>query len=253
MVELQPKVKRLLISFLVALTLAIPFLLYFMFIKPLQDDLARVQDRLETEEQLLSIVERNIAELENQVTNLSSADLQKKVPVAPLVDQFLLDLERSEILSESLILNYQFSSSTFSGLGIESARGSLEEELENGIVIREQSAEAEPESDTFEIEEGIEKVTAQMTVISPSYEEMKSFLEEIESLTRVTTINRLSFSGNQEVRLLDQTVDDLQYVVEVSTYYLPQLQELLDEVPTQSYPRPGNKANPLYYGVKSEE
>lgn len=91
-----------------------------------------------------------------------------------------------------------------------------------------------------------------MSVISPGYSEMMSFIRELEQLTRVTTINRLLFSGNQEIRLLDQTMDDLQFVIEVSTYYLPGLEELQGELPLQDYENPSNKFNPLFPGDVDE-
>ncbi|MBP3949649.1 hypothetical protein [Bacillus suaedae] len=254
MVELQPGVKRLLIAFITLLLIAIPFFLYYTYVKPLKLELDRSTQQLETEEQLLASVESELAKRETQITTLNSTGLQKQVPVAPLLDQFLLDLERSEILSESLILNYQFSMSSFEGLESDEA-ATLEEEMDTRMEEQQTDVTDSDAVNEGEVPtpEGIEKITSQMTVVSPSYDEMMVFLKEIEKLQRITTVNQLTFSGNQEVRLLDQTVDDLQYTIEVSTYYLPGLSELQEDLPTHDHEDPSNKSNPLYYGVKEDQ
>ncbi|WP_157796544.1 hypothetical protein [Bacillus sp. FJAT-45037] len=247
MSQLSPNIRILIVVFALFLAIAVPAFYYFNSIAPLVRERENAENQLVIEKQLLQSVTERVESQETFFTHLYSTDLQDEVPVAPLVDQFLLDLEKAELFSESLITNYNFSTSLFTG------RQLLEvnQEISNEDVPRET---IEPEEVEVELTDqavdttptNVEKVSAELQVVSPTYMEMMEFLKEIEGLKRIVSIDSLRFSGHDEIRTLDQPTDDLQYVVEVSAYYLPTLDGLLDELPRYEHLQPSNKLNPLY-------
>lgn len=209
---------------------------YFYFIPPLTTSITVAEEQLKFEKALLEAVEKNV----HVPTSLSDVDvksLQKKVPILPLVDQFILDLEKAEVFSDSFITSYSFATSEYTGTGLQTGTEETEAEAEEVVLTPT----------------GVERVTVNMSVISPGYDELVQFLERIERLQRVTKVDSLSFTGFPEVTLLEQTGDDINFSVSISTFYLPELAEFSEYLPALAYPSEKQKYNPLFYHVKGEK
>ncbi|RXI98410.1 hypothetical protein DS745_18975 [Anaerobacillus alkaliphilus] len=204
---------------------------YFLFIPPLNQSINAAEEQLKFEKALLEAVEKNVY-VPISLSDVDVKTLQRKVPVLPLVDQFILDLEKAEVFSDSFITSYSFATSEYSGTGLQTE--GVEEEVGQAPM-------------------GVEKVTVNMSVISPGFEELVQFLERIERLQRVTKVDSLSFTGYPEVTLLEQTGDDITFSVSISTFYLPELEEFSEYLPVLAYPQDNQKYNPLFYRVKGEK
>src|SRR4051812_36161890 len=92
-------------------TLLLGFLIvYAQFFKlsPLKSDLDTKQQTLESEQKLLEIVSQKKA-ADTKKTAENTRELQKKLPVKPLQEQIILDLEKAENLSNSKISSMSFS------------------------------------------------------------------------------------------------------------------------------------------------
>lgn len=201
----------------------------------------RVQNELDTEKQLLQVLQNKTKQAEER-TIQSTMELQKEVPVKPLVEQFLLDLDKAEIISNSFISNLSVSEDEVS----ESAEllQSTEPIETDKVISTEEGNEAEV---AVEFPEGLKKITVNLTVQSPSYYELEEFLTTVENLIRITKVESLSLTGPEEVTSIELDLQPLTYTVSVSIFYHPGLQDLVDQLPPLEIPDRGNKRNPLYY------
>ncbi|MBT2721513.1 hypothetical protein [Bacillus sp. ISL-46] len=104
--------------------LVVLFLVYAQFFKlsPLKSDLANKQQSLESEQKLLEIVSQKKAE-DTKKTSEDTRELQKKLPVKPLQEQLILDLEKAENLSKSKISSMSFSKDADVNTAAEQATG----------------------------------------------------------------------------------------------------------------------------------
>lgn len=202
----------LIATVLFIITLGAGVFSYYLKVVPLKQEVTNKQAMLLTE---IKVYEKMIEQVDqkSRKTVSDSKTLQERLPVQPLVEQFILDLEKAEVIANSLI-----SSMTFSEGG-----------SEEGSVLPN----------------GLEKVTVSMSVRSPDYYHMETFLTTLEELDRMTKIDRLSFSGSSETMEEFSKTNPLQFSVTVSTFFMPSLVELDTELPVIHIPEPSNKSNPF--------
>lgn len=259
--------RTLIASVCVILILALLAGEYFLFLKPLKSEIKTFKTQLETEEKLYDVMGQRLADSTNEVVEQTSI-LQKKLPVLPFLEQFLLDLEKAEVISNSLITTMTFDDAD---LNIEEINQEdlNAEDLLNGqeninYEINGKEVFSEDEANTGEtqsenqpeipaIPEGMKRITVNLTVKSDNYFDMLKFLKVIEDQERITKIDSLSFSGGEEVKSVDDKVEGLTYTVVLSTFYYPKLEELKDQLPAFDTPPPSNKDNPLPTGKYYKE
>jgi type IV pilus assembly protein PilO len=236
---------------------------YFLFLQPLINEVKSVKTQLETEEKLYEVMAQRLADSTNEVVEQTST-LQKQLPVLPFLEQFILDLEKAEVISNSLITNMSFSDGELSIDEATQQNLTPEEQINesanlnyevNGKEVfsgdEAQQGESQTEEQTVApiIPEGMKRITVNLSVKSDNYFDMLTFLKVIESLERITKIDSLSFSGGEEVKSVDAKVEGLTYTLVLSTFYYPKLEELKDQLPSFETPPPSNKDNPLPSGL----
>ncbi|WNF35919.1 hypothetical protein RJD24_15890 [Bacillaceae bacterium IKA-2] len=236
--ELASSKKELIITGISLLLLVAIIGSYFFFFPPLNQKIVQAEAQLQFEEELLELVQSQQIQETADISSYELQTLQKQVPVKPLVDQFILDLEKAEIYSDSFIINYDFAEGQYSGTGISTNDNNEETEVENSEDLTDTS--------------NSDRITVSMSVVTPGYENLIQFLERIEELERITKIDQLSFTGYPEVTMVEQTADDITFSITVSTFYLPELAEFSEFAPQVDYPVQGNRNDPLYYHVKEE-
>jgi type IV pilus assembly protein PilO len=193
------------------------FYVYSNVISPIEAENERLAKKLQLEKQMLATISQQVSDTtkENMLHLKTSHD---KVPAKANIGQFLLSLERAEVVSDSLILS---------------------------MDIVERVVEED-------MEEGPEQITVTLSVVSPNYFSMQSFLTSIEENKRITTVDSLIFTGEDEAPLLTNT-GEIAYDVTLSTYYLPKYKQLIDEIPMHDFYKVGMKTNPLYGTVFNVE
>ncbi|RFU71578.1 LysM peptidoglycan-binding domain-containing protein [Peribacillus saganii] len=258
----------LIILLLIVLLFAVSFYVYWFHFLLVKQNIETLKQTIASEEQLLAEMERQQTGNKGEIL-IQTTELQKKVPVSPLVDQFLLELERAEVASGSLITSISFSegqamtNETLQGEGQIPQQAGTEQtnpltaggaqnpgqEGNTGGTQQDQGEtweNSEAAAPAVSLPEGIERITAAMTVESPTYFELESFIKEIQSLPRITMVDNLAFTGTNEVRqITDEVIDKLTYNVTISAFYYPNLEELRSQLPKLDVPAPGNKINPL--------
>ncbi|HYK74641.1 MAG TPA: type 4a pilus biogenesis protein PilO, partial [Pseudoneobacillus sp.] len=169
--------------------------------------------------------------------------LQKRLPVKPLLEQFILDLEKAEIFSDSLIQQMNFGAT-----GDEETNSTMDQAL--GLSYKrndgtEVSAEAVEGEVAEPLPSGVVKIPVNLSIQSPSYFDLEKFLDTIENLDRIVTVESINFSGQPEITELQQEQQPITYQVTLSLYYLPGLVDLQNELPQIETGEPANKSNPL--------
>jgi type IV pilus assembly protein PilO len=235
------------LTLLVGVLLIVLLVIFAQFLKlsPLKSDLETKEQTLASEQKLLEAVSQKKLDETKKVTE-DTRELQKKVPVSPLQEQFILDLEKAENVSNSKILSMGFSKDV--DVPMEAATPPATETTESTEVpdvktVQEASGEqVAPVATT-----GLKKLTVNLSVESPKYEDIEKFIATLESLKRIVVVESINYSGGEEITSLDTDKVDklLSYSLTISAYYLPALDDLIAELPKIDAPAPANKKNPL--------
>lgn len=194
--------------------LAIIAYAYFTFYSPKKESLAMAESTLATDRQTLFALEQQLAD-QPEVPLVSSLELQKKVPVEPLTELILLQVEKAEVVSQSMVQSISFAEAPF--------------------VI-----EAPPEG-----VETLQQLAVSMTIETTNFKNLETFIDELEKLDRILVVESIAFGSPGEITTADQEKDKLSLSLTFSAFFRPDLIELLDEVPKVDTPPPAEKVNPL--------
>lgn len=187
---------------------------YFTFYVPKKESLAVAETTLTTDRQVLFALEQQLAD-QPETPIVSSLELQKKVPIDPLTELIILQIEKAEVVSKSLVQSMGFSQGPF--------------------VI-----EAPPEG-----VETLQQLLVTLTIETSTYTTLEAFIDEIEKLDRILIVDNISFSSPAEVTTDEIDPAKLQLSLSFTAFYRPDLLELLDEGPKVDTPSPAEKSNPL--------
>lgn len=213
----------------VALTVTLVIGSYFSIIQPKQEMRANAESQLENEQKILELLEKNQHAKEERIIE-QTTEMQQKLPIAPLIDQLLLDFQRVEALSDTYILQIDIDQNS-------DATPPDQEESEDV---------AEGDEEDQDSIEGLKQITVYLSILAKTYEDLSRFLTEMDRLSRIISIDSISFRGNDERIMIDDYHENLEFGVTVSTYYFPELTGLEDELPKVIHPSPSGKINPLY-------
>jgi type IV pilus assembly protein PilO len=232
-INMKPK---LLLAISVVIVVIAAGSLYFLFLSPKLDELERKETELKTEQQLLTAIENNAAS--RQANSFSSTvELQKRVPVKPLIEQLLLDIEKAEVVSGSFVAEMQFEEG-------EVAADTPAEEVQPAEA---QASEVDADGETVPaaLPQGVRKITVALTARSSTYYEFERFIESLENNKRIILVESIEFEGQEEISTVENGSQPLNYNIAVSAFYMPELAELEKQLPAIDSPPPGNKRNPL--------
>lgn len=243
------KKEKLIILVGILLVVILIAIAQFMMLLPLKSDLEMKEQSLQSEQKLLDSIMQKKADETNKVVE-DTRELQKKVPVTPLQEQFILDLDRAENVSNSLVKSMSFSKDADVTItppvqeNAATAETNTDESLEVKTV---QEVEAEKAAQTANTVTGLKKLTISLNVESPTYEDLEKFISTLESLNRIVVVESINYSGGKEITSLDTepSEEKLSYSLSVSAYYLPTLNDLIADLPKIDAPGPANKKNPL--------
>ncbi|MCL6617273.1 MAG: type 4a pilus biogenesis protein PilO [Anoxybacillus ayderensis] len=200
--------KGLIVTVSLLLLTLLSFALYIYMYKPLDDRKEQLETELQTEKKLLQTLQ---SKQPSDDLRVSLVELQKRVPVQPFVEQFLLDIEKAEVVSNSTVLSLTF------------------QEGEN--------VEGPPTP--------IQKLTVNISVRSPSYFALEQFIDVLERSKRIVSVDSLSFTGYEEWTTVMDEVPELSYSLTVSTFYAPELRQWIEQLPPLDLPQPSEKRNPF--------
>lgn len=243
---------------------------YYLFIKPVNAEIDSLSSmKTMQEEQLQQKKSSDTSTQTKPVVN--SVELQRKVPVSPMVEQLVLDLEKAETVSNSRIQNVTFAESEDALLPPAApVEPEADQPSENQAAAPEEdgtqeTADSEEKQDSSpavaaqspaplpDAPEGLKRVILSLEVTSRHYFDMETFIETLEQQPRVTKVDILTFEGLPELTSLDQETEPLTYTLQVSAFYASGLQDLSEETPKVAAPQPSNKFNPLSPSLETED
>lgn len=224
----------------------------FILLSPLKSDLEAKEQTLVTEQKLLEGISQSKADDSKKVAE-DTQELQKKVPVEPLQEQLILDLEKAENVSNSKILTMGFTKDA--DVTLETAQPSAEgaEGTTTETTAAPQEGPAQDQATQGPTAEqkaaapstGLKKLSVSLSVESLTYEDIERFIATLESLNRIVVVESINYTGVDEVTTIETEKKPLTYSLNVSAYYLPTLNDLIADLPKIDAPASANKKNPL--------
>ncbi|WP_070120817.1 LysM peptidoglycan-binding domain-containing protein [Bacillus marinisedimentorum] len=200
--------------------------LYFFYIRPHGGELTRLENELETEQKLLAALEET--RVKTGGGESAAVDLQQKIPVKLFQEQVILDIERAETVSGSLLLKADFAGPEEGAEKKASAAGVTEEHPKpEGLIPMDTVLEVEAED----------------------YYALEDFLKTFEKQKRHYQIVSFSFTGNPERTALSERQNPLAFSVKLRNYYYPSLAGKFEFGPAFHAPQPAYKENPLVSGA----
>ncbi|WHX39479.1 hypothetical protein QNH36_17615 [Mesobacillus sp. AQ2] len=228
---------------------------FVLYISPLKGSIALKESQLKTEQKLSKTLESRISTASGSDFN-STVELQKKLPVDPMTEQLVLDLEKAEVISDSYITSMEFNHDgeiASHEQASNSGKQSSEEETANGQNqgVETISANNAPQ---VNLPKGVSKSSVTVTVESHGYFSLEKFLATMEDLQRIVMIEAMSFSGPEEITSLSDKNSKITMTVTINTFYLSGVDDLKAESTKIETPAPANKRNPFpTFGDYSED
>ena len=219
---------------------------YFLLISPKMAQVEMKDKELQSQEQLLSVLQTKEAPT-SSVTIESAASLQKQIPVKPLTEQLLLDIEKAEVASGSFVSNMQFSEGDVQGQAAPEEQNTQQNAEGTTNQTNTDTTETNNNQSASSLPTGLKKVTVDLTIESSDYPELEKFITELEQSERIIAVETIDFTANDETISDDQTDKILTSQVKVSAFYMPALTDLIDQLPKLETPEPANKKNPFSF------
>lgn len=201
------------------LVLAIVFLIalaaysYFQIYAPAKQSNEQAMQMLANERDILFALQRQ--EAQQSITgSMSSRPLQEKLPVKPLEDLILLQVQKAEVKSDTDVHEVNFT-------------------MEEPII------ENPPEQ-----VENVQAVITEVRLSAEGYSQIDRFLEEIESMDRIFIMDRVEFTAPPEMRTVDQENEPMELLITFYAFFRSDLGNLEDEAPKVDAPVPAGKQDP---------
>ncbi|MEK3934061.1 pilus assembly protein PilO [Sporosarcina sp. FSL W7-1349] len=214
------------------LALAIVFLIalctysYFIIYAPAKEANDQMKQTIANERDVLFALRKQAAgqTLSNE-TSGSSQPLQRKVPVKPLEEAVLLQVEKAEVKSGSFVQDVTFTHSDY--------------------VIENPPDHVE----------NVSRLLTEVYLEAASYLDVQKFIDEIEKMERVYVIESIMIDAPEELRDMESEVEPMQMTIAFNAFYRGDLIELEPEAPKTDAPLPADKADPTPYnsGVDRED
>jgi type IV pilus assembly protein PilO len=225
----------------------------FFYINPLKSDLKLKNQTLKSEQNLLNAIGHK-KDNNTENTNANTSELQKRLPVEPLQDQFILDLEQAETVSDSQIKSMSFTNDEQAQKQVDqnnSGNGSAGQQNNSttkGNTVQQNSSTSngsESQASGISLPNGVKKLTVQLNVESQGYSEFEKFIDALEGLKRIVVVEAIDYSAGNELTSIGQGNKPFSYNLTVSTFYMPGLTDLKGQLPKVEVPNPAEKQNPL--------
>ncbi|WP_282138766.1 hypothetical protein [Rossellomorea aquimaris] len=219
---------------------------------PVKNQKESLLNEIKTEKKLIEALDSKVSSIK-QASFENSSSLQQKVPVKPLTQQLLIDLEKAEIVSDSFVTSIEFTEGAVD-LPATEPLGAGDDVSQTDVEVTEEGTEVNPVPDVV-LPQGLQKLTATISVEAKSYFHIEEFINKLEELHRIVEVEQISFSGPAELQQYEDEIENIQLNIVVSAFYLPGLVELETELPKLDAPLPSNKKNPFqqFPEQKSEE
>lgn len=205
---------------------------YFLFYRPLQDDLEQMQNQEDSLQDVIAQLEEEKKSLEAQeetsVEDINRLRFDQIIPDSPDLETLILTLNEIELVTDSKIeyigFGYDGNMPELNGLEDEEGEDGAQVESdteENEILETEEEVEQdeenneseenesiEPVINLSEVPEGLQILNITLEISSPDYEHFQALLQEIEKQQRKMIVTNLQFNKPAENELIFGIVDE---------------------------------------------
>jgi type IV pilus assembly protein PilO len=226
---------------------------YFLYISPLKDSLALKESQLQSEQQLSETLETRLSTASASDFN-STVEMQKMLPVDPMTEQLVLDLEKAEVVSNSYITSMEFNNDGAALSEAQPANGEQPAAADTTSGENQGTETVAADENQIKMPDGIAKNSVTVTVESASYFDLEKFIATLEKLQRVVMVDSISFAGPEEINSLSDEEKMIVMTLTINTFYLSGFDDLKESNPKIEAPEPANKRNPFpTFGDYSED
>ncbi len=263
---------------------------YYLYLVPLQERETGLQMRLDKMKHTLTQMQNPMKMSEQQISQQVLVKLQEAIPVKPYADQLIKDLDKLQSLSQITIEEASFSEKeqlSAQDLADQLVYTEKEEEKEEqetketetdankqDAVVEESSStesaavEQQKKADSITNEqrqikqEIIERYLPEANFnsidiilkIKGNYEEIYSFVTELQKISRYLRVDHLEFKTNQKQEFVIPEDAQMSATVKLTSYFAPQFEKHVDKLPVVQVEGPSDKWNPLQYeAIKKTE
>ena len=186
---------------------------YFKIYAPAKEMNERALQSLSNERDVLFALQRQQAQqIPNQTT--SSRTLQQQLPVIPLEDLVLLQVQEAEVKSDTYVQSVNFS-------------------IEDVIL------ETPPE-DVM----NVQAIVTEVHLAANTYAQIDRFIEELELMDRIFVVDQIEFTAPAEIRIADEEIGMQDLTVIFHAFYRNDLPGLVDDAPKIAAPPSADKTDP---------
>ncbi|WCK53646.1 hypothetical protein PP175_20290 [Aneurinibacillus sp. Ricciae_BoGa-3] len=264
---------------MLALMFVLLFACYYFYVRPVQTDVQNLNQQVSQAQASLQNARSQGKSRQDKPASKSLQRIAELIPVTPYTDQLIKDLGRLQSVSRIEITNASFSDENTvnsTDLGkkfipvLDANKVTIPQDKKMRIAELQNTANALPPASIHTIE-----ITLS---VKGRYDDIYSFLYEVENLSRYLRLDTLSFggagTGNAEgngnngtaggdgsnVNAANGTLNgqtsspstdsrDLTASIKLTTYFVPQFASLLDKLPAVQVEPPSGKWDPTQYPV----
>lgn len=168
-------------------------------------------------------LQRQLAAKPDDVSS-NSRPLQKKVPVLPLEELLIMQLEKAEVKSNTLIQDVLFGQDALELVG-DVAQVETDEEIENPSA-------------------SLSQLLIEVDLLASSYEQVDRFIQEVEQMDRIFIVQSIDLEPPEERNEAETEIEPLELAISFQAFYRPDLTDLQPEAPKLDAPMPAGKEDP---------
>ncbi|WP_379969038.1 hypothetical protein [Ectobacillus sp. sgz5001026] len=221
-------------------------LVYFVWIKPAELKVTQTEQQLKTEQLLLARVVQ--PGQTDKVSNGTSDFVLKQLPVKPLVDEYMLELTKAEGISGVTIRNItlQETAQTNGTANSTNTNGATGTTTTQSTTNQTNNTATQASTNQKQATSAPVPITLNIDVQYNVYEQLQSFLKELEGMQRITYVQGIAFQGRDEVTQPNTKITPYHCILQIAVYYMPSMKDLEQGVPSiQLPPLCKNRSNPV--------
>lgn len=222
---------------------------YYVWIKPAELKVTQTEQQLKTEQLLLTKVTQT-GQTDKASTGTSDIIL-KQLPVKPLVDQYMLELTKAEGISGVTIRNITLqettqTTATTNSTGTTGTTGTTSSTTQSTTNQTSTSTATQASTNQKQAASTPVPITLNIDVQYNVYEQLHSFIKELEGVERITYVQGIAFQGRDEITQPNTKVTPYHCILQIAVYYMPSMKDLEQGTPSiQLPPLCKNRSNPV--------
>lgn len=203
--------------------------LFFIIMRPLLADLSTQQKAIIDINGEINVLEQQLENMETSVEEIDIEQLilENKIPKSRDLDEYILSLQRLELLTDSRIESIEFVYDSSLDVS-EEETAETETEAEDEVDTEDEVAEEEGIEEVTiapsilnEKPDALQVMTVKLTAISPDFKEFIELLKVIENEERISIVTNLHFLKPAEDALYfaDDPSKVIPFEAELTTFY----------------------------------